>query len=272
MIILRLSGGLGNQMFQLGAALLLAKSLNVENITIDDTSLNSYKVERQNNLTSFFDFSLSPIPIQFSSNLITRLRLPRLFPLRLKYWPLISDRNFSYALKSKYFPILLLDGYFQKCLGQEDFDDITKLLSQMFILQLLDDVQDKCVIHIRGGDFLKLGWDSVTPIEYYCRAIKHMSENYLVKEFLIVTDDTDYAEQIMSDSNTACQYKLIGGGMIYDFQIIASVKRRIISNSTFALWASSLGKTTGSFIIAPKFFRPGLIRPFSLIGETELCF
>lgn len=270
MIILRLYGGLGNQIFQIGAAILLAQSLNIDNITIDDSSLNSYEAERQNDLKNFFDFSLSPIDLKFSPNPITKLRLPKLLPLKLRYWPLIGDRNFQNALHSGLSPILLLDGYFQQCLRQEDFEKINKLLSQMCTLKLSDDNSDQCVIHIRGGDFLRLGWDSVTSIDFYQTAIKYMLEKYHIKEFLVVTDDSDYALQVMSSLSILCPYRLCEGDILSDFRIIASIKKRIISNSTFALWASAFGNNDDSVVIAPKLFKADSIRPFRLKGEVEL--
>ena len=269
MIILRLSGGLGNQIFQLGAALLLAQTSNITNIIIDDSSLNQYKAKRKNDLTKFFDFSLSHINIQFSQSFIARLRLPKLFPLKLRHWPLISEKNFQEALISSSLPILLLDGYFQKYLSQDSFNNIVKLLSRIFKLPIVGDEPSKCVMHIRGGDFLSFGWDSVTPINYYQSAIEYMSKKYSIKEFLVITDDPSYAIKVMTASTVLHQYKLISGDIISDFQIIASIKRRIISNSTFALWASALGNNKDSVIIAPKLFTPNSIRPFRLKGETE---
>lgn len=271
-IFLRLAGGLGNQIFQLGAALLIAEKSDIKNIFIDDSSLDSYKAKRQNNLKDFFDFSLSPVHLKFSHNPITKFRLPKLLALRLKYWPFISDRNFSKALNLTHPPILFLDGYFQECLKQEHFDNINKLLSQMFTLPLLDDYSDQCVIHIRGGDFLRLGWDSVVPIEYYKSAIMYMLEKYCIKKFLVVTDDPKYAIQVMEKSCITHLYKIHTGDIVSDFQIIASVKKRIISNSTFALWASVLGDNEGSVVIAPNLFKPNSIRPFYLKGEIDFSF
>lgn len=269
MIILRLSGGLGNQIFQLGAALLLTQTLSITDVIIDDSSLNQYKAKRKNDLTNFFDFSLSDINIQFSQSFIARLRLPKLFPLKLRHWPLISEKNFKEALISGSSPILLLDGYFQKYLRQDDFNNMLKLLSGIFKLPIVDDEPNKCVIHIRGGDFLKFGWNSVTPIKYYQSAIEYMLKNYCIKEFLVVTDDLSYAMKVMDTSTLVPQYKLMQGDIVSAFQAIASIKKRIISNSTFALWASSLGNTKDSVVIAPKLLTPNSIRPFSLKGEIE---
>ncbi len=271
-IVVRLAGGLGNQIFQLGAGLLYAQKLSISKLVIDDAALDSYKVKRTNNLIQLFDFSKSSISIYFGENPFTKFRFARLLPLKVSYWPLISDKNFQTILQSKKRQSRYLDGYFQRCLRQEDFDNIAKLLSQVFILPILDDDPNKCVIHIRGSDFLTSSFASVTPVEYYQSAIKYMSEKYCVEEFLVVTDDLDYAKHVMNTLNMGYLYKLITGNIISDFQIIASTKKRIISNSTFSLWASALGNNDGSAVIAPKLFKPNSIRPFCLMGETEFSF
>ena len=53
MIIIRLSGGLGNQIFQFGAGLLLAKKSGIVKIILDDSALGKYKIKRNNNLLFF---------------------------------------------------------------------------------------------------------------------------------------------------------------------------------------------------------------------------
>ena len=57
MIILRLAGGLGNQIAQLGAALLLSERVKSKTIIIDDSGLASYKAKHVNQLVNYFDFT-----------------------------------------------------------------------------------------------------------------------------------------------------------------------------------------------------------------------
>ena len=56
MILIRLAGGLGNQIFQMGAGLLLAQKIGMRKLVMDDSSLGHYDVKRENELLYFFDF------------------------------------------------------------------------------------------------------------------------------------------------------------------------------------------------------------------------
>lgn len=267
MLIVNLAGGLGNQIFQLGAAILLAQSSGIKNIVIDDSSLGNYQAKRSNELLKLFDFSRSSIDIEFSKSSITKSRLPKLLPVKLKFWPLVSDKNFQVILKCKKPQFRYLDGYFQSCLTQQNFDEMRELLSKMFISNPVVYDSCVCVIHIRGGDFVQLGWDIVTPPSYYHHAIKIMSQSHAINKFLVVTDDVKYASNIMDLPNVS--YQIISDDIISDFNTIAYCQKKILSNSTFSLWASALGQINDVVIIAPKFFKPGSTRPFSLTGEIQ---
>lgn len=267
MIIVRLAGGLGNQIFQLGAALLLVKKYGIEKIIINDNSLNNYKTKRENELLNFFDFSKLDVEIKFKNVLIANLRIPKLFPLKLPNYPFVSDRNFQniFYKANKY--LMILDGYFQKCLTQENFNEEVKILKKIFIKNKLEKING-CIIHIRGGDFVKLGWNNITPKEYYIKAIELMKKKYHQNKFHIVTDDKNYSKTVLNELNIA--YEFIGGDLNKDFYLIGSYQYRILSSSTFALWASALGNNQSSIIIAPNYWKPYDRREIFLPNEIRI--
>lgn len=265
MIFLRLGGGLGNQIFQLGAAMLLANYSRTDHLVIDDSFLSNYKSKRSNDLLELFDFNRAKVKIEFSRVGIAKYRLPKVLPLKLNFWPFISDRNFQFSLRSTTDRNRYLDGYFQECITQKNFDDIRTLLAKIFISRQEISDPSICAIHIRGGDFLKLGWNTVASPFYYHKAIRFMLSHHKIRHFLVVTDDIDYATQIMSSENV--NYEAYSSDTISDFNIISSAQRKIISNSTFSLWASSIREMDDSAVISPRYLRPGVVRPFRLPGE-----
>ncbi len=269
MILLRLAGGLGNQIFQLGAALLLTKKIGLRKIVIDDSSLKSYKTKRQNELLNFFDFSKLDLEFQFKKVFLTKLRIPRLLTLKIPGYPFVSDKNFQNALKSPNHFFIFLDGYFQSCLTQENFDEEVKIIKSILLPYKIQ-VKDGCVIHIRGSDFTEIGWNKVTPKEYYVKAIEIMKSEYRQKKFYIITDDKVYAKSILN--NIDFDYQFIGNNIIDDFRLIGSFKYRIISSSTFALWASALGKNEKSIVIAPAYWSPKSERKIYLPNEKRIIY
>lgn len=265
MIIVRLTGGLGNQIFQLGAGLLLAKNAECKTIIIDDSTLASYEARRINQLVKFFDFTKTNISIIFKQSFISKFRLPKLLPFNLPNYPLVSDKNFQTVLKNPN-KNLWLDGYFQDCLTQKIFNEEIDILKPLFVQKELSK-QEGCVIHIRGGDFVSLGWDKVAPPMFYMDAIHKMRQEHGVEKFCVVTDDKKYAATVLKEFD----FSFISGGMEEDFNVIGQFQFRILSSSTFALWASILGSNgDNSVVIAPDKLIPTIERNFLLPSETRM--
>lgn len=163
MILVRLAGGLGNQIFQLSATLLFTKKIGLNKISIDLSGLEKYESKHKNELVSFFDFK--DMEVNYVRNKIIDFRIPKILPLKLPFYPFISDKNFQISLKNPNKQFMILDGYFQDCLTQEDFDKEIKILKEFFLPTKYEQDDESCIIHIRGGDFVKLGWNVISPKE-----------------------------------------------------------------------------------------------------------
>jgi hypothetical protein len=266
MIILRLAGGLGNQIAQLGAALLLSERVKSKTIIIDDSGLASYKAKHVNQLVNYFDFTRININVVFKRLLITKSRLPRLLPFNLINYPLISDKNFQTALKgtNKY---LWMDDYFGSCLTQKNLNREIEILKSVFIQKNLSK-QEGCVIHIRGGDYVEFGGGKVASPAFYKNAINKMQQDYGIKKFYVVTNDKEYSDSILKDVD----FSFIGGSMKEDFYLIGQFKFRILSSSSFASWASALGvnDTNDGIVLIPSEWMPGITRKLRLPNEFSI--
>jgi len=267
MIIIRLAGGFGNQLFQFGAGLLLAQKSGIKKVLIDDSALNNYDAKRQNELFNFINLKEISLNVRFKHLNITKFRLPKLLSLNISKFPLVSDKNFQKILKNPNKKFLLLDGYFQESLTQENFDTEIKILKKIFIRRDLEK-KDGCIVHIRGGDFVKLGWDSVASVEYYLNAIGIMQAKYEQIKFYVISDDREYALTILDKLNI--NFEFIGSNMYNDFYLIGHFKHRILSASTFALFASALGNNRESLVIAPKYWSPNCKRNIVLPNEIRI--
>jgi hypothetical protein len=259
-----LYGGLGNQLFQYSAALLLSKKFKISIKLFDYTSSYKYKFERDFELTNFID--LGEDKVFFNSSFFLSLRLPRL--LNSKHF--ISDKNFSSLIRADNFSSRVwLDGYFQDCVEQVFFEQVVELLK----IKLLPKfkgliITESPVIHIRGGDFVTLGWDRALPETYYQSAVSFFVKELGCNNFNIVTDDVYYAKLILS--NLGVNLNFVDADMYDHFRLIMMSKYRILSNSTFAFWASALGHNDDSIVIAPEFWSPGRKRNLRLPGEISI--
>lgn len=268
MILTRIYGGLGNQIFQFSASLMLAEKAGIDELKIDANADGNYSEKRDFLLFSLFDENKFQIKIELVKSKLIRLRIPKVLSLRLPKYPFVGDSNFEYILKNPNNKINILDGYFQDNILQTNFENISKTLKNYLHKSYLNiDQIDNCIIHIRGGDFVKLGWNSVSPREYYINAIEKFKERGIT-DYIVITDDVKYATEIMN--NATVNYSFHSSTQMDDFKKIMQGKYRILSSSTFAFWASTLGiNPPNGLVIAPKLWTPTRIRKIKLPNELE---
>ena len=124
-------------------------------------------------------------------------------------------------------------------------------------------------MHIRGGDFIDLGWDKALPIDYYPNAMNFMEVKYHISKFVVVTDDIVYAKNVVRNGEYECEFQ--SGDDVSDFNTILGHKNRILSSSTFAFWASALGVMEGA-VVAPKYWNIKRKRNIVLSNEVDFQF
>ena len=74
----------------------------------------------------------------------------------------------------------------------------------------LENFNNNCGIHIRGSDFLKLGWNKISK-SYYQKAINAIRKQNENIKFIVYTDDKEYASSIMTECDA--QYKFSEQGV-----------------------------------------------------------
>lgn len=265
MVKVRLSGGLGNQLFQVGGALDLV-DYDASRVTIYTRSLGDYKEKRCLEFDKLI--YLKNINIVDKKIRILDLRLPKFLTLNTKFISLVSDKNYSLLKKKFSTNTLILDGYFQESISQEVFDREINFFKNSLITPLEQNLQKNCVIHIRGNDFVELGWSS-QDLNYYKKAIEQVNSKFGINNFIVVTDDKKYSISILKKLNVRFEI-LENKTIIEDFLAIGMYQYRILSSSTFCLWASALGNNSESVVYAPIYWRPGVIRQLSIPNEIKL--
>jgi hypothetical protein len=103
----------------------------------------------------------------------------------------------------------------------------------------------KVAIHFRGTDFLTWNPDSILSSEYYSIAINRVLDTYDNVYFTIFTDDDNLKS--LNDSidhlkNKKANYKISNNTFEVDFLNMSYSDIIISSPSTFAIWASILGR------------------------------
>lgn len=115
--------------------------------------------------------------------------------------------------------------------------------------------EESVSIHLRGGDYVvgnKSNFHGVCSPEYYTQAIKQIRSKTKSPHFYIFTDDLTWAEKHI---DFPIPFTLISNDVRtpYEEMILMSLCRHnIIANSTFSWWAAWLNNNHDKIVISPK--------------------
>jgi hypothetical protein len=237
MILFKIHGGLGNQLFQWAYSYALSKSHK----TFLDISFYNKEQDKYTNFDKrTFDISSvinQPVKLIDGGNHKKFMSSP---------FKTIMD-NFTYD------PVDIQNGlnyYFNGFWQNENYflkyrDEIINSL--VLPKSPCDPGNNDCCIHVRRGDYL-LNPDHfiVQDISYYHKSLEIIQPN---NNIYIITDDPSWcARKFPQDSFIIHD----SGSHFKDFSLMSSCKYNIISNSTFSWWAAWINNQTGKKITYPS--------------------
>ena len=270
MIITRLKGGMGNQMFQYAMALSVAQKLDVE-LKIDLCSL----LDRSKGDFVYrnYDLSIFAVPPNFvhSESLLQSLskfkssKITKFFRDRVNRGRShVKETAFQFDPKYKEQAVdnTIFEGWFQ---SHRYFCDIAPLIKQRFtfkndilpksqnLLQKIKNTNSVC-LNVRRTDFLKVDMLNATNLDYFLSAAKRMGECTENPEFFIFSDDIAWCrENILLDHPlTVVGHEHKGEKFGNYMQLMTACRHFIIPNSSFAWWAVWLNDHDEKIVIAPK--------------------
>lgn len=263
----RVAGGLGNQIFQYGTALLLSKRLGGTVSLTDHTQ--RYEETRKLTLSAAVR-----LPDGLPSPLIRNAHALRLGRLPLP--GCINDGTIAGALKrmnrsSQLLSHHLLDGYFQDCWRTDTVGDLVEAVKAVAHPVLPG---THVAMHIRGGDFLRLPDYHVATAEFYRDALRRLKPlvggTPIVVE--VITDDLPYARSVLPrESHDAFTFSYgVSGDLADDFNRLRAARARIIGNSTFSWWAAALATEPGLTLSCSK-WTVNRTRAYLLPGEVNVA-
>ncbi len=272
MLILKLQGGLGNQMFQYAFASILAKkngaTIKIDKSFFDLTEKTQGHTPRDFELDIFNESFLqaSPSDIRLFHKLSTINKVKRELGLNFPKVYLEPSLSFHPKCLSIKTPVYI-KGYFQSykyLLGQENF--IKKLFSfpidtfDPVNKKILDDIMNRTTIsiHVRRGDYVN---DKQTQqfhgncgSDYYLDAIALLGLKN--KDFTLVffSDDSDWVKKQFKDlpyPKIVVDHN-VGDDNWKDMALMSLCSHNIIANSSFSWWAAWLNENLEKTVVAPK--------------------
>ncbi len=273
MIIVKLTGGLGNQMFQYAAGRALAQlhhtELKLDKSYLEKDPKNAY-TKREFELDIFsapLNFVSAAETIKFlkhAENKIYR-ELYRRFPYLFKSIYAAENAHAYAANFKKYGPNAYLEGYWQ---SEKYFREIAGTIRKDFSFKAApDEVNSKLLekidncpsvsLHVRRGDYLTNAaegtYHDACSTNYYKQAVELLSKNMESLQLFIFSDDIAWCKNSLSFNYPTIYINHNSGKASFeDMRLMSSCKHNIIANSSFSWWAAWLNKNENKQVIAPK--------------------
>jgi hypothetical protein len=270
LIVIKLQGGLGNQMFQYAFGRLLAKRLNAE-LYLDVTTLEDinhglgftcrkYELDVFNVKAKIADTKILRSVVAYPKSRLAFYRLQLLKSLGIVQH--LNEKKFSYDadIYGLTNGNAFLTGFWQSEKYFQDIaDDIRRELKlpqprdhQNISYHQLIKNKNSVSLHIRRGDYVGNLTHPVCGMEYYQQAIQIMNKDITDPVFFIFSDDTGWAADNVvtnSESYIIDQNKTNGAADMY---LMSQCKHHIIANSSFSWWGAWLNPSENKKVIAPK--------------------
>jgi hypothetical protein len=276
--IIRVQGGLGNQMFQyaLGKTLMIQNGYNVQ---LDITGLNSQKsiskITRRK--WDLVDFAITISPVRLEDTIISKYGRSILtrFPLLNKFkFIRLKHRGLTYVPEQQEFEFqdlttlndqfVYLDGYWQ---SPRYFQSIGKTLRSEFVIKHgspdFFELHRKVVktpysvgIHVRRGDYVTNKKTMIhhgpCSLSYYQRAIKIIKQKIQNPHFFVFSDDIQWAKKNITLQDNVTFSENSKRTSAEDLLILSSCNHFILSNSSFSWWAEWLNSNPHKITVAPQ--------------------
>jgi len=275
MLVVRISGGLGNQMFQWA----FGKALSLQYNTSVVYDLSFYRYTNDNVTARSYELNLfeaSVIELDTEEYKIQPLPGSRLGRLQLMLDRIRGKKELIRIDESEYKVLLrstLLrksDLYFNGYWQNEDyfkfcdhkirqaFTPRESLLSSDTVQSVITEIRNRnsVSIHFRRGDYVTdpktAQYHGVCSLSYYEAAVNHITQKIRNPYFYIFSDDPawvkknftlSYDHHIMEDK----QYS-----SVIDMYLMSICQHHIIANSTFSWWGAWLNDSPQKLVIVPQ--------------------
>lgn len=265
MIVSRLIGGLGNQMFQYAAGRALALRRRVP-FRIDRRAFADYKTHAFGMDCFRADLSDAPadqLPGAAKENRINRFLRPLLrAPLRV-----YTEKSFTFdpevlALSDGTY----LDGYWQT---EKYFADYADTVRADFTVrhapspenqQWLDHVTagNSVSLHVRRGDYVSnpsaAAVHGTCDLDYYRRAVEYLRQASGAEPVVFVfSDDPDW---VAANLRLSCPMHLVRNNdastNYEDLRLMTACRHHVIANSSFSWWGAWLDPRPDAITVAPQ--------------------
>lgn len=267
MIIVKLIGGLGNQLFQYALGRHLAEIHHTE-LKLDITGFDEYKLHA---------YSLGHFTIV--ENFATKEEVARFQKYKRKpgrrwyiFNKLIAERRYIQQRQFHFDPRVLrtgnnvyLDGDWQT---EKYFKDIESIIRKEITVKTPLSGKDKGVadaidatasvmMHIRRGDYvsdpISSQYFGTQGLDYYKKAMDIITEKITNPHVFVFSDDHAWVKENIRLGVPTTYVDHNGADKNYeDLRLMSLCKHHIIANSSFSWWGAWLSQNPDKIVVGPK--------------------
>lgn len=282
MIVVKISDGLGNQLFQYAYAKWL-QTRTRQKIYLDISDINRRinrisDTEKTIKPFAMREYQLSNLSIvlpvidrkeiakicrrrKTNNKFVTYCRELRLSPAVYLNEPMCTEAGFQFSLWQNYY----VEGYFfDKKYYEKEPEGLRaelRLKKKIAISEKLQKIlsdRNTVSLHVRRGDFLTCGRD-MSESAYYTKAISYIKSKLSNPFLLVFSDDIEW---VMGNMDFQLEHQMISGQGYSDCEelmLMSMCRHNIIANSTFSYWGGWLNSNQEKIVISPKGWRPKII-------------
>ena len=270
MIIMRMQGGLGNQLFQYAAAWALSKRLQ-QPFGLYVNELKEDRAFRLSQLNISVKKVLKPEEMfpEFSviNNKYVNQALRKLDIAQWSFGNCLYFQQLEDRFQEEFFTVqaenIYLNGFFQ-CIKyfKEYRTDLLRQFTPAYAaessyIRMLDQIQhcNSVAVHVRRGDFQLSPhrFHYLLTETYYKKAIAYIRERVPSPVFFWFSEDYEWIyETFGHEDNFYFPGIPSENGDINDIMLMKQCKHIIMANSTFSWWGAWLNEQEGAICIVPE--------------------
>lgn len=281
MIVVKIKGGLGNQMFQYAMARKMQLEFNIDRIGLDITRVNADQLRdfglhhfRLHDRVLVLEEGGTRSVTKMQEDLARRLvsyfvagrpeeiaaerekKLENLFAL----WGIIQKDHYKGMESSpllKMHKNIYMNGWFQDAKAMEsirdvllsDFESAREMTREVENTARQIEESESVCVHIRRGDYVNHPQFGVCTDAYYLHAMDKMAEKLEHPVFYLFSDGMDEVKTLPFSYPVV--YDNSGHDNYESLYLMAKCKHFIISNSTFSWWGQFLSRSADKIVMAP---------------------
>lgn len=255
--VVKLKGGLGNQMFQYAFFLALKEK----------HPLTCYLFDNEESRYCHNGIALDDaFGVETANKAKWCRRVNRHLPIIFKNACLIEQEN-ALQYDAKYMNpkgfVTIFNGYWQ---SEKYFSPVAEKVRNAFHFreekissrknkEMADTLRglETVSVHIRRGDYLQLTeYHGLCMESYYHEAMDYMRKKHPNATFVFFSDDIPWVKENIKDDSAVYVDWNVGKDSWQDMYLMSQCKHNIIANSSFSWWGAWLNGNPDKMVVAPK--------------------